>query len=175
VGQVLQRLRCCLLACSSYAPVSLTAIHFDSGRAASLDGNCAAPYDVIIASDLVYSAMGARLLARSVADNLKPGGVFLMVSGAVLSAPPLLPLQHPPLFTPLRRTPSAWPFFSAKTASCSARAQTAASTSSAPPSYCLPDRKRRHHKLHRFRTQCQSRGCIRNKLILMSPHTTLMF
>lgn len=98
MGQVLQRLRCCLLACNTYAPGSLTAIHFDSGRAASLDGNCAAPYDVIIASDLVYSAMGARLLARSVADNLKPGGVFLMVSGAcrlrrLLSAPPLLPLQ----------------------------------------------------------------------------------
>jgi hypothetical protein len=66
-------------------------IHFDSGRAASLDGNCAAPYDVIIASDLVYSAMGARLLARSVADNLKRGGVFLMVSGASgsdVSSPP---------------------------------------------------------------------------------------
>ena len=55
--------------------------------------------------------MGARFIARSVADNLKPGGVFLMVSGAVLSAPPLLPLQYPPLFTPLRRTPIVWQFF----------------------------------------------------------------
>ena len=61
--------------------------------------------------------MGARFIARSVADNLKPGGVFLMASGAVLSASPLLPLQclyvaaHPPLFAPLRRTPIVWPFF----------------------------------------------------------------
>ncbi len=180
MGQILQRSRYCLLACNFYAPGSLTAIHFDSGRAASLDGNCAAPYDVNIASELVDSAMGARLLARSVTDNLKPGGVFLMASGAVLSASPLLPLQcfyvaaHPPLFAPPRRTPIVWQFFSAKTASFSARAQTAASTSSAPPSCCLPDRKRRHHKLHRFRAQCQSRGCIHTKLILMSPHTTLM-
>jgi hypothetical protein len=50
-----------------------------SGRAASLDGTCAAPYDVIIASDLVYSVMGARLLAHSIIDNLKPGGMLLMV------------------------------------------------------------------------------------------------
>jgi hypothetical protein len=92
VGQVLQP------ACLQFVHTRFTAIHFHSGRAASHDGICAAPYDVIIASDLVYSAMGARLLARSVADNLKPGGVFLMVSGAcrlrrLLSAPPLLPLQ----------------------------------------------------------------------------------
>ena len=63
MGLILQRSRCCLLACNSYA----LAIHFDSGRAASLDGNCAAPYDVIIASELVYSAMDARFIARSVA------------------------------------------------------------------------------------------------------------
>jgi hypothetical protein len=50
-----------------------------SGKAASLDGTCAAPYDVIIASDLVYSAVGARLLAQSIVDNLKRGGVFLLV------------------------------------------------------------------------------------------------
>jgi hypothetical protein len=51
-----------------------------SGRAEPLDGAGAAPYDVIIASDLVYSGMGARLLAHSIVDNLKPGGMLLMVS-----------------------------------------------------------------------------------------------
>jgi hypothetical protein len=44
-----------------------------------LDGGCTAPYDVIIASDVVYSANGARLLAQSISANLKPGGLFLMV------------------------------------------------------------------------------------------------
>jgi hypothetical protein len=57
----------------------LTLANICSGRAASLDGTCAAPYDVIIASDLVYSVMGARLLAHSIIDNLKPGGMLLMV------------------------------------------------------------------------------------------------
>ena len=51
----------------------------DSGHAASCDGSCTAPYDVIIASDVVYSTNGARLLAQSIPANLRPGGVFLMV------------------------------------------------------------------------------------------------
>lgn len=58
---------------------SFTLANLCSGRAASLDGTCTAPYDVIIASDLVYSAVGARSLACSIVDNLKRGGVFLMV------------------------------------------------------------------------------------------------
>jgi hypothetical protein len=65
-----------------------------SGRASSCDGACSAPYDIIIASDLVYSVMGGRLLARSVADNLKPGGVFLMVRSSfnLFCYIPLFPL-----------------------------------------------------------------------------------
>ena len=92
VGQVMQLLTFCLLRffCLQF-PTTRFIFIFDSGKASSLDGICTAPYDVIIASDLVYSAMGARLLARSVADNLKPGGVFLMVrlcrQGHLLRAP----------------------------------------------------------------------------------------
>jgi hypothetical protein len=57
----------------------LNLANFHSGAAASLDGTCVAPYDVIIASDLVYSAVGARSLAHTIVANLKRGGVFLMV------------------------------------------------------------------------------------------------
>jgi hypothetical protein len=111
----------------------------DSGHAASCDGSCTAPYDVIIASDVVYSTNGARLLAQSIPANLRPGGVFLMVlagCGFLSRSDKFLCLAPHFRFIMLmssissRLTLNDSPFFSAMTASCSARARTAASTSS---------------------------------------------